>query len=101
VLAGAFALAACSADPPSETATTTAPSDAAPATDEACQELASSTAQAHGDRVFVESGGTTYMVDGVRSLPDNRVIVETTVDQPELVGYPQVQFLSQCVDGEV
>lgn len=105
VLASAslLTLLGCSADPSSEpSATAGGPTDGGGGlADAACQELASASAQAQGDRVFVEAGGAQYVVDGVRPLPGNRVIVATTVDQPELVGYPQVQFLSQCGDGEV
>ncbi len=101
-----LALAAC-ADDTAAAPTTTAPGiisptdagDASGLASQECQDLASASAQAQGDRVFVEAGGASYIVDGVRPLPGNRVIVATTVDQPELVGYGQVQFLSQC-DGD-
>ncbi len=51
--------------------------------------------------MFVEAGGTLYAVNSVRGLPNNRVIVATSVDQPDLVGYPQVQFLSECAGDEL
>ena len=51
--------------------------------------------------MFVEAGGTTYTVVATRALPGDRVIVETTVDQPDLVGYGEVWFLSQCAEGDV
>jgi hypothetical protein len=102
-LPAVIVLAGCGGDPtPSTTPTATGSVTAAVGTGGAdCVDVASSTAQAHGDRVFVEAGGTTYTVVEARALPGDRVIVATTVDQPELVGYDQVQFLSQCADGDV
>jgi hypothetical protein len=95
--ASLLALVGCTADP-----TTEAPEGGTGGlADQACQDLAAGSAQAQGDRVFVEAGGASYIVDGVRPLPDSRVIVATTVDRPELVGYAQVHFLSQCTGGEL
>lgn len=97
-LAVTFALAGCSGDP----TTTPTPTGGTGGTATAsCEQLASESAQAHGDRIFVEAGGAQYTVDAVRSLPDDRVIVETTVDQPDLVGYGQVWFLSECTADEL
>ncbi|PKQ26398.1 MAG: hypothetical protein CVT64_04765 [Actinobacteria bacterium HGW-Actinobacteria-4] len=102
-ITAALVLSACSTGT-SSAPTTTDPgptSESTSTASQACQDLASDTAQAHGDRVFVEAGGTLYAVNSVRGLPNNRVIVATSVDQPDLVGYPQVQFLSECAGDEL
>ncbi len=66
-----------------------------------CEQLAADAAQGQGDSSFVEAGGAQYVVQSSRELPEGRVIVDTAVDQPALVGYSQVLFLSHCGDGEV
>src|SRR5690606_36374307 len=102
VLAATAVLTACSGDTDGDASSTTgATAEATVGVAEDCATMAEASAQAQGDRVFVEAGGAQYTVDEVTVLPDNRVLVATTVDQPDLVGYPQVQFLSECVGGEV
>lgn len=101
VLAAAAVLTACSDDPVPSIPPSGGAADATAGVASDCAAVAEASAQAQGDRVFVEAGGAQYRVDEVRLLADDRVLVETTVDQPELVGYPQVQFLSQCADGAV
>src|SRR5690606_23044705 len=66
-----------------------------------CLDLAARSAQAQGDRVFVEAGGATYTAVEAHWVAGDRVLVTAVVDQPDLVGYDTVAFLSQCGDGEV
>lgn len=90
-------MSACSAESPaSET-----PFDPVSPAEVECIDLATNAAQAQGDRVFVEAGGAQYAVTAARAVAGDRVIVETSVDQPDLVGYDQVFFLSKCEAGEV